>query len=68
MKPNIRAIYDTYSSTIVDFSIFSKFLVKILKIHNFGKNGLIFTGIVLNNVFYRVLHFFFCMELDSSWI
>ena len=64
MKPNIRAIYDTYSSTIVDFSIFSDFLLKTFKIYNFVNNGPIFTRLVLNDVFYCVLQLFFCIKLD----
>jgi hypothetical protein len=64
LKPNIRVIYDAYSCTTVDFSIFSDFLVKTFKMHNFVNNGLIFTRIVLNYLFYQGLQLFFCMELD----
>ena len=66
LKPNIRVIYYTYSCTIVDFLNFSDFLLKTFKIYNFVNNGLIFTGIVLNDVFHCVLQLSFCIKLDSS--
>ena len=49
---------------MVDFSHFNEFLVKTLKIHNFANNHSIFTGLVLNYLFYRVLHFFFWIKLN----
>jgi len=64
MKPNIRAIYDTLRPATVDFSNFSKFLVKTLKIHNFVNNRPIFTGFVLNDVEYEYLQLFFCIKVE----
>jgi len=49
---------------MVDFSHFNEFLVKTLKIYIFANNRPIFTGLVLNYLFYRVLHFFFCIKVD----
>ena len=49
---------------MVDFSHFNEFLVKTLKIHNFANNRPIFTGFLLNDVFYRVLHLFFYIKID----
>jgi len=49
---------------MVDFSHFNEFLVKTFKIYIFGNNRPIFTGLVLNYLFYRVLHFFFCIKVD----
>ena len=49
---------------MVDFSHFNEFLVKTLKIYIFANNHSIFTGLVLNYLFYRVLHFFFCIKLN----
>ena len=49
---------------MVDFSHFNEFLVKTLKIYIFANNRPIFTGFVLNYLFYRVLHFFFCIKLN----
>ena len=39
-------------------------MVKISKFDNFVNNRPIFTGFVLNDLFYRVLHFFFCVKVD----
>ena len=64
MKRNIRVIYDTWSFRTADFFNFNEFLVKTLKIHIFANNRPIFTGLVLNYLFYRVLHFFFCIKVD----
>ena len=49
---------------MVDFFHFNEFLVKTLKIHNFANNRPIFTGFLLNDVFYRVLHLFFYIKLN----
>ena len=49
---------------MVDFSHFNEFLVKTLKIYIFANNRPIFTWFVLNALFYRVLHFFYCIKVD----
>jgi hypothetical protein len=49
---------------MVEFLNFFKVFTKTLKFHNFANNRPIFIWFVLNDVFYRVLHLFFCIKVE----